>query len=296
MKLFGKMFCKIADTNDTKRMATLTEAEGVTVVKDIPYAEGGTPARLLNVYRPTGVEGKLPVIVDIHGGGWWYGDKELNRFYDRWLALQGFAVVSFSYRLAFEVSFDEQVKDVFALYAKVAELADEYGFDLNNAFLTGDSAGGHLAALTVNIMASKERQELFGVKPTLNFRAVNFTCGALAPSKMMFFGAGLYFREIVGKGYKRSPYFKALDFDTSLPTPMIPCTLISGRDDFLHKFTLSYYEELKAKGADCKLFFLSEPIVEGDTLEHVYNILYPDHEEAKKVNGGMVEFFKAHLN
>ncbi|UKI14322.1 MAG: hypothetical protein L6V85_09755 [Clostridiales bacterium] len=38
---------------------------------------------------------KLPVIIDIHGGGWMYGDKDLNAPYCEALAKRGFVVVSF---------------------------------------------------------------------------------------------------------------------------------------------------------------------------------------------------------
>lgn len=55
---------------------------------------------MLDVYRPKSVEGALPVIVDIHGGGWYYGDKELNKYYCMSLVKYGFAVVNVSYRLA----------------------------------------------------------------------------------------------------------------------------------------------------------------------------------------------------
>ena len=35
---------------------------------------------------------KLPVIIDIHGGGWMYGDKGLNENYCRALADRGYVV------------------------------------------------------------------------------------------------------------------------------------------------------------------------------------------------------------
>jgi acetyl esterase/lipase len=26
----------------------------------------------------------VPLLIDIHGGGWMYGDKDLNLFYNQW--------------------------------------------------------------------------------------------------------------------------------------------------------------------------------------------------------------------
>lgn len=47
----------------------------------------------------------LPVIVDFHGGGLYYGNKENNECRDMLLARQGFAVVNANYRLVPSVSF-----------------------------------------------------------------------------------------------------------------------------------------------------------------------------------------------
>ena len=294
-KFVGKIFCKIAEGNDIDRLASFKDEENVVYQKDIPYAEGGVPQRLLNIYKPKDAEGKLPVIIDIHGGGWWYGDKELNRFYDQWLASQGFAVVGFSYRLAPHATFNMQVEDVFALFNKVIELADKQGFDLNNAFLTGDSAGGHLASVAINILHNPKLKELFGVDSKISFRAVNFTCGALYPSSMMVAPMGLFFRDVLGKGYKKSPYFKAFDFDSSTPCPMVPCTLISGSKDFLRNMTKRAFAELQEKGADCEMYFTEKCEDENYRPEHVYNILYPKNKEALDVNGKMIAFFKKHM-
>ena len=60
---------------DAKRDAGLTIPEGLVRRLDIsygPYAEN-----LLDVYYPEGPDRNLPTIVNIHGGGWFYGSKEL---------------------------------------------------------------------------------------------------------------------------------------------------------------------------------------------------------------------------
>lgn len=83
-------------------------------------------------------------MVDIHGGGWMYGDRQLNRNYCMYLASRGYAVMGMSYRLVPEVTVAGQVQDVFASLHWLAEHSTEYGFDLSRVLLTGDSAGGHL--------------------------------------------------------------------------------------------------------------------------------------------------------
>ena len=294
-KFVGKVFYKIAELNDRDRLASLKNEEAVVWYKDIPYADGGNPQRLLNIYKPKDAIGKLPLIIDIHGGGWWYGDKDLNRFYDQWLASQGFAVISFSYRLTPHASFNMQIRDIFALFNKTLDLADEWGFDVNNVFLTGDSAGGHLAGVAINVLHDPKLRELFEVDSKIVFRAVNLTCGALYPSTMMKAPMGLFFRDIVGKGYKKSPYFKAFDFDASNPAPMVPCSLISGSKDFLKNMTKRAYEELKSKGADCELYFVEKCEDKNRRPDHVFNVLYPRNKESMEVNEKMLDFFRRHM-
>ena len=57
---------------------------------------------LFDIYYPAEPDAQTtyPVIVSVHGGGWFYGDKELYSYYCCHLASKGFAVVNFNYRLA----------------------------------------------------------------------------------------------------------------------------------------------------------------------------------------------------
>ena len=101
---------------DAVRLALQPLPTGVEVLEGLPYLSGGHPMHTLNLYRPLGAEGPLPVVVDIHGGGWMYGDRELNRAYCMYLASQGWAVMGMSYRLLPEVDLRGQVQDVFASF------------------------------------------------------------------------------------------------------------------------------------------------------------------------------------
>ena len=66
--------------SDAKRDAGLTEPADIKVFRNISYGPFDE-WNLLDVYRPVAEEGKLPVIVNIHGGGYFYGDKELYSLY-----------------------------------------------------------------------------------------------------------------------------------------------------------------------------------------------------------------------
>ena len=96
--------------NDAKRDAGLTTPDDIQRFDDIQYGPDPVENKL-DVYRPKNAQGKIPVIVSVHGGGWVYGDKELYQFYGMTLAQRGFAVVNFTYRLAPEVKFPAPLED-----------------------------------------------------------------------------------------------------------------------------------------------------------------------------------------
>ena len=75
MSITSKIVCAAFRRGDEKRDAGLTTPEDICRFDDLQY---GPDKRwnVLDVYRPLGAGGKLPVIVSVHGGGWVYGDKE----------------------------------------------------------------------------------------------------------------------------------------------------------------------------------------------------------------------------
>ena len=58
------------------RPATQPAIPGVTVDRDLKYGDAAGRGQLLDLYLPEKVNGDLPLIVWIHGGGWSAGDKE----------------------------------------------------------------------------------------------------------------------------------------------------------------------------------------------------------------------------
>jgi acetyl esterase len=127
--------------------------EIATEDRTIPGPAGEIPVR---VYTPAG-EGPKPVIVYFHGGGWVIGeldtvDNPLRRIANR----TGAVVVSVDYRLAPEHVYPAAFDDSYAATAWVAEHAAELGGDPERIAVSGDSAGGNLAAAVA--IAARDRQ------------------------------------------------------------------------------------------------------------------------------------------
>ncbi|GAA4811666.1 alpha/beta hydrolase [Streptomyces ziwulingensis] len=132
-------------------------ADGVTLLRGAVYAvpDGSRPLAV-DVWLPEDATGPVPVVVFVHGGGWRTGlrDDLGPRFRD-WrpgpfarLAQAGFAVACPDYRLSGEAPHPAQRDDLAALLDWLRTRAADLGLDTGRTVLWGESAGGHLAALT----------------------------------------------------------------------------------------------------------------------------------------------------
>jgi acetyl esterase/lipase len=144
--------------------------EGYTVKHDIVFAQPGVKKLRYNVYTPTGAK-NLPCIIIIHGGGWATNDQYVMRGLARELVRGGkYVAASVDYRWIgngdgdqTSVTMAEIIEDVFGAIAHIQEHAAEYGADPSRLAVTGDSAGGHLAAVAIN-MADHIGDQGFGIK------------------------------------------------------------------------------------------------------------------------------------
>jgi acetyl esterase/lipase len=124
------------------------------VVPNVTYHKANNRENKVDLYLPSGVDGPVPVLMYIHGGGWRGGSKESSvlRLLP-WLE-KGWAVVNVQYRLA-EVSLaPAAVEDCLCALRWVIQNADTYNIDADRIVVTGNSAGGHLALTTGMIPAS----------------------------------------------------------------------------------------------------------------------------------------------
>lgn len=132
--------------------AATTPAPGtfaVKVVPDLAYVEGpdADPKKhKLDLFLPEGKAG-FPVVFFIHGGGWTSGDRKLYGSFGRVLARNGVGAAIVSYRLSPGVQHPGHIEDVARAFAWAHANIAKYGGRPDRIFVTGQSAGGHLAAL-----------------------------------------------------------------------------------------------------------------------------------------------------
>ena len=102
-------------------------------------------------YRPAGAiepARPLPALVFFHGGGWTIGDLDTHDTLCRSLCAGAeCAVFAVDYRMGPEHKFPTAVEDAYAALQWVTTEASRLGVDPSRLALSGDSAGGNLAAV-----------------------------------------------------------------------------------------------------------------------------------------------------
>jgi acetyl esterase len=136
------------------------ERHRVKVVRDIPYADSGSQAHMLDVYRPDDGSGPWPVVLYVHGGGFRILSKDTHWVMGLAFARAGYLVFNISYRLAPRHRFPAAVEDCAEAYRWVVDHAAAYGGDMDRFVLAGESAGANLVT-SLTVMSCFERSERY---------------------------------------------------------------------------------------------------------------------------------------
>lgn len=117
---------------------------GLRQMTNIEFSKAGNDQLLLDVYAPQAQQGKLPLVIWIHGGGWISGSRA---WCPRFLVQRGYILATIDYRLAPGAAWPAQIQDCKAAVRFLRANADKFGIDPDKIGVWGASAGGHLAAM-----------------------------------------------------------------------------------------------------------------------------------------------------
>lgn len=123
----------------------VSQPAGVEIERDIPYATVNGRDLKLDLYVPHGADGRLPVVLWLHAGGWFRGSRSpcpVAR-----LATRGYVVAAVEYRLSGTAAFPAQVQDVKAAVRWIRRNSERCHADPRRIGVVGASAGGTLACL-----------------------------------------------------------------------------------------------------------------------------------------------------
>jgi acetyl esterase/lipase len=126
------------------------------------YSRPGGEDLWLDIYHPARAPaGTLsPVLIAVHGGGFFQGSRTSGAANQRWFADHGWTVISIDYRLARDdrPTWNLATRDVQCALAWTVANAAVLRIDLDRVTLTGGSAGGSLA-MAAGYLANARRTD-----------------------------------------------------------------------------------------------------------------------------------------
>jgi acetyl esterase/lipase len=113
---------------------------------DVVYKDVNSTNTRMDIYYPTDATTPVPVVINMHGGGWSGGFKEeqggFNMYFNK-----GYAVANVEYRLRGEALAPACVEDVRGALNYILNHAGDLNIDVNKVIFQGGSAGGHIALM-----------------------------------------------------------------------------------------------------------------------------------------------------
>jgi acetyl esterase len=213
----------------------------------------------VRVYYPTrrSMDGKHPVCLFYHGGGFVFGSVELYHAMASKLAkVTGQIIVSVEYRLAPEYPFPAAVNDCYAVLQWMQHHGSKLGADTTRITVMGDSAGGNLA--TVMTLKCYDEQRPQPYRQVLLYPAVTFldteypsmtfflgdTCRSYVLSEAFLMRVKKDYKGELGSNLDR--YISPLE--TELSQNLAPALIISAECDPLRDSERAYARKLEAAG------------------------------------------------
>ncbi len=136
---------------------------GERIYRDVLYASPHGQDLHLDLYVPQTAK-PAPVVVWIFGGSWKFGSKGFH-VNVRELTRSGIAVATIQYRLSGTDKYPAQLDDCRTSVEWLRTHGREYGLDPQRIGLSGESAGGHLAALLGTVEGAPRIRAVFAMYP-----------------------------------------------------------------------------------------------------------------------------------
>jgi len=147
----------------TTRLEPVVARRNTASVRDVIYADYAPGLEVLDIWPAANSDS--PIVILVHGGGWYEYDKSSLDPEAKYLNSQGFSVFNIDYRLATETStaFPMEVEDVELATRWALKRAREYNGNVEDVVLIGASAGGQLVGLAAEEMDAVSRNTVNAV-------------------------------------------------------------------------------------------------------------------------------------
>ena len=253
----------------------------------VAYVENGEPAQVLDIYYADKAFRKDAVLVDIHGGFYVAGKRENNRAFASVFLRAGYDVVLLEYRLNDgQRDVSDELADCAAGLDYLAVHAGELGLNKEKMFLTGDSAGGHLALYMAEAAADKS----LPIRPvSFTPRGVLINCPAydfasFANSDSFSKDALAWF---LGPRYEDRKWMTSLSPRTFIGSYRGPLFVSTCTRDFIRSQSLLIKADCDSLARPLEFVDIAS---DDKKVNHVHNVADPDLPESREVNAQMIAF------
>lgn len=113
--------------------------------EDLEYLRHTDQPLMMRLFRPEG-EGPFPIVIDLHGGAWNTSDLSSCQVRDEVLVKAGLAVAAVDFRHGAD-RYPTSLQDINYAIRWLKANAEKLALDPKRVGLSGQSSGGHLAAL-----------------------------------------------------------------------------------------------------------------------------------------------------
>lgn len=280
------LICSFLTKGDKKRLKELKVDPLCKTIRDISYINDNKREHLFDIHFPIKEVDNGKTIIDIHGGGYMYGYKENNYYFCQEFAKKGYKVFSVNYSLSnSKINVIDVMNELVTAINFIVENKDEFNIDINNIYIMGDSAGGHLALLLALVINYKEVRESLNIsfKHKFNIKKVITSSPVYDYSSLC--------EQMRKTATKRALKFlvgKEALYDKNYPLICCPRTWMNKikdinfdifvstcKEDFLKSHSLMLKEDFKDK---VTIYY---PIT-SYKLEHIFPIVKPNTLEAKE--------------
>ena len=267
--------------------------QGTVLHGDINYNDDNLQKHLLDIYMPAKVEGKVPLVVFVHGGGWMANDKYADIGYMKKTVAEivsnGYGLASIDYRHSTQAIFPAQIQDCNRAVSYLYDHAETYGFDIDRLALIGFSAGGHLASM-MGLSNNDDMIDFYMAETSRTFRfkaVVDF----YGPSDLILFPGGDDEKSPVGLLIGAAPLDRPDLAKAASPVTYVdendpPFLIIHGeKDDMVspkHSHLLSAW--LTVKGVENELIIVKDAPHYGEMFD------------VDEVRSRVVSFLNKHLH
>lgn len=285
----SKSMLKMAVATFSKENQEACFADSCVKRIGVPYVGNGTPAQVMDIYYAPAEGRRNVVLVDIHGGFYVGGNRKNNRPLASAFLKEGYDVVLVEYRLNDgQLDVSDELADCAAALDYLAAHADELGLNKDCMFLTGDSAGGHLALY----MAEGARDKSLPVHPELfEPKGVLLNCPAYDYASFSASGGfSLSAREwFLGPRFRDAAWMESMSPRTFLKSYTGPLFVSTCTRDFIRTQSLLLVEDCENLNRPVELVDIAS---EDKAVGHVHNVTDPDLPESREVNARMMAFME----